>query len=372
MAVQSIVGSRYSFFKARAVEWQKALSSVSEVTQILLDLQRTWSYLEPLFVSSEEVRKELPEDARRFQEIDSQVRSFLQRSWRTRNVKSVCVQPNLIETLLALQKKQERCRKSLSEFLDGKRRQFPRFYFMSEADLLDLLSNSSQPSRVLQHIDKILLSTKELLLGAAAGTDRPQALTFVSGVGKEIVQFNPPVLLSGKAESYLDALLQAQRLTLARCLTSSIQRYPTQRRTEWMMSKTPKGETVDPAQIILLSAQIDFVRQIEKTMGLVLAGDRRAMERYMEIVRVQLADLITLTQTGLGSGDRQRVMCMITMDAHNRDTVECLIREKALSVTDFQWQSKLRPRYLAESKGATPAASFNILDGACAMLFFSR
>jgi Dynein heavy chain, N-terminal region 2 len=42
----------------------------------------------------------------------------------------------------------------------GDTRQFPRFYFMSEADLLDLLSNSSQPAKVLVHIDKILLATK--------------------------------------------------------------------------------------------------------------------------------------------------------------------------------------------------------------------
>ena len=74
-----------------------------------------------------------------------------------KNVKKVCLQPDLLDKLSDLERKQEQCKKSLSDFLDGKRRQFPRFYFMSEADLLDLLSNSSQPSRVLEQVRRINL-----------------------------------------------------------------------------------------------------------------------------------------------------------------------------------------------------------------------
>jgi dynein heavy chain len=67
MAVQSIVSSRYGFFKNQAVEWQKTLSLINDIYTLLTEIQRTWSYLEPLFIGSEEVRKELPEDAKRFQ-----------------------------------------------------------------------------------------------------------------------------------------------------------------------------------------------------------------------------------------------------------------------------------------------------------------
>ena len=366
MAVQSIVGSRYPFFKKQAGEWQFALTAVSEVTQVLADLQRTWSYLEPLFVGSEEVRRELPDDARKFQEIDLQVRSILQRAWKIRNVKSVCVQPGLHETLLGLEMRQEQCKKSLSEFLDGKRKQFPRFYFMSEADLLDLLSNSSQPARVLIQIDKILLATKELVLQTPpAGSERPNAISFVTGVGKETVNFNPPVMLTGKAETYLHALLDAQRITLAKCLAASINRYPSVRRTDWVMAKSPKGETLDPAQIILLAAQVDFVRQIERSLNLVQNGDQRALQKYLELSKLQLADLITLTQTPLSREDRQRVMCMITLDTHNRDITEQLINEKVIFSSEFQWQSKLRPKFLAESRAlgvVGPGANFSICD----------
>ena len=92
MAVQSIVGSRYKHFAVPAVEWQKALTSVSDVAGMLIEIQRTWSYLEPLFIGSEEVKRELPEDARRFLDVDAQVKMILQKAYKAKNVKIVCQQ----------------------------------------------------------------------------------------------------------------------------------------------------------------------------------------------------------------------------------------------------------------------------------------
>ena len=55
----------------------------------------------------------------------------------------------------AQQAKLDLCKKSLAEFLDGKRRQFPRFYFVSEVDLLDILSNGSRPRKIIHHATKV-------------------------------------------------------------------------------------------------------------------------------------------------------------------------------------------------------------------------
>lgn len=72
-------------------------------------------------------------------------------------MKATCQESGLLDKLHEIQQKQDECKKRLSEFLDGKRRQFPRFFFMSEADVLNLLSNSSQPAKVLEQVCKVLL-----------------------------------------------------------------------------------------------------------------------------------------------------------------------------------------------------------------------
>lgn len=128
--------------------WQQALGAVYEIYVLVSEIQRTWSYLEPLFIGSEEVKRELPEDAVRFAGIDDNVKKVLRESWNTKNVKASCNVEGLLKHLERIQEQLELCKKSLADFLDGRRRQFPRYYFTSEADLLDILSNGSIPSKV--------------------------------------------------------------------------------------------------------------------------------------------------------------------------------------------------------------------------------
>lgn len=69
---------------------------------------------------------------------------------KTPNVVKATNQDGLIKTLDDLQRKLILCEKALAEYLETKRLAFPRFYFVSSADLLDALSNGNQPELVVK------------------------------------------------------------------------------------------------------------------------------------------------------------------------------------------------------------------------------
>ena len=146
---------------------------------------------------------------------------------------------------------------------------------------------------MLVQVDKILLSTAEIRLERSVGADRPLATHWVAGVGKEVVKFDPTVKLTGKAEAYLLSLLLAQIFTLSKCLSASMQRYPTKARVDWLMQKDSKGEALDPSQIVLLVAACDYVKTIEQAMN-TSKGDNTAMTKSFDLTKTQLADLIKL------------------------------------------------------------------------------
>lgn len=71
-----------------------------------------------------------------------------------KNCVASCNKEGLMKHLEKQQKELEICEKALAEYMESKRRAFPRFYFVSSADLLDILSNGNNPIKVMQHMNK--------------------------------------------------------------------------------------------------------------------------------------------------------------------------------------------------------------------------
>ena len=66
-----------------------------------------------------------------------------------RNCVACCNKDGLMQFLEKQQSSLEICEKALADFMESKRRVFPRFYFISTADLLDILANGNNPIKVL-------------------------------------------------------------------------------------------------------------------------------------------------------------------------------------------------------------------------------
>ena len=65
-----------------------------------------------------------------------------------------CHAPNRLETLQMLGTGLEKCQKSLNDYLDSKRNAFPRFFFISDDELLSILG-SHEPTCVQEHMIKV-------------------------------------------------------------------------------------------------------------------------------------------------------------------------------------------------------------------------
>ncbi|KAG1696565.1 hypothetical protein DVH05_018258 [Phytophthora capsici] len=357
LLIQGMASGRNSFFQEQTQQWRLKLMLVSDIVGTVLDIQRSWSYLEPLFMQSEEVKQELPDEAARFEDVDELVRQTLQSMWSQEppgNVLLASQLPGLLDLLNDLRARLEKCQQALKEYLDSKRRMFPRFYFISEADLLDILSNGSNPQMVMVHLEKVFLATHTLLLektnnGSASSI---VATHFISNdSAKESISFENKVQLEGKVELYMQTILESMQLTLKGHVTRSITRFPEQNRVDWLLQKLPPAsegavpnENMDAAQVALLVAGIEYARSVESAFELLSKSHATAMKELLEKIVVQLNDLIKLTQTNLPKGDRQRTMCMITMDAHSRDIVQKLLHEEITTPSSFLWQSQLKQR----------------------------
>jgi len=143
-----------------------------------------------------------------------------------RNVVACCTNEALRAVLPTLLEQLEMCQKSLAAYLETKRAEFPRFYFVSDPTLLEILSLGSDPAAVVPHFqsglfdsltavtfDKARPPAQPRSLKRApcarcgvsaptrAGADRPQAdkcrMLEMFSQQAEMVEFEKPVEAKG-------------------------------------------------------------------------------------------------------------------------------------------------------------------------------
>lgn len=163
--LQNLITSKFiAHFLEEVSAWQQKLGLADSVITVWFEVQRTWTHLESIFMSSEDIRRQLPKDSDRFVEIDQDFKVLMEDMAKVPNVVEATNRPGLLNRLEELQGKLILCEKALAVYLETKRLAFPRFYFVSSADLLDILSNGNQPELVCKHLTKLFDSIARLKL----------------------------------------------------------------------------------------------------------------------------------------------------------------------------------------------------------------
>lgn len=65
-----------------------------------------------------------------------------------------CLKPNIMNQLLSLEYRLDKSQKELNSYISAKRNEFPRFYFISDNDLLYIYGNSN-PTAIQEHIIQV-------------------------------------------------------------------------------------------------------------------------------------------------------------------------------------------------------------------------
>lgn len=112
-------------FLPNVQKWEHALALSSEVIEEWLATQRKWLYLEGIFVGGD-IRTQLPEEAKKFDDIDKAYRRIMSDCAKNPIVVPICTISGRLAEFQGLGIGLENCQKSLNDYLDSKRRVFPR------------------------------------------------------------------------------------------------------------------------------------------------------------------------------------------------------------------------------------------------------
>eukprot|EP00798_Chlamydomonas_sp_ICE-L_P021926 gene21926-28972_t len=241
--------------------------------------------------------------------------------------------PGVLENLQDMDAKLEKIQKSLENYLENKRQQFPRFYFLSSDDLLEILGQAKDPVNVQSHLKKCFEGIKKLDMHPPNEDRKQYCSVGIYSPDGEYLPFNGNVITEGRPEEWLNRVEDAMFATTKKHLYKVLEDSKATKKEKWV--KDNQG------QMIITAGQIVWTHECEKALG-----DAESARRNVKLLKKKwisyLSKLTTVTRSKLNKVERNKVVSLITIEVHARDVIEKLARCNCSSTNDFEWVSQLR------------------------------
>ncbi|XP_058892872.1 dynein axonemal heavy chain 3 [Kogia breviceps] len=304
--------------------WEEKLVRVQEILDAWLKCQATWLYLEPIF-SSEDIIAQMPEEGRKFAIIDNYWKSLMSQAVKDTRVLVATDQPRMAERLQEANLLLEDIQKGLNDYLEKKRLFFPRFFFLSNDELLEILSETKDPLRVQPHLKKCFEGIAKLEF-----TDSLEIVGMISSE-KEIVPFKQkisPAQAKGMVERWLQQVEQMMLASMQEVIRLGIEAYVQVPRNQWVLQW--------PGQVVICVSSIFWTQEVSQALV------EKTLPDFLEKSNDQIAQIVQLVRGKLSSGARLTLGALTVIDVHARDVVAKLSEDNVCDLNDFQWISQLR------------------------------
>jgi dynein heavy chain len=321
---------QFSAFKAvfeeRIDNWNTKLNTVSDVLEEWMKLQRSWMYLQPIF-DSDDIMKQLPQEGKRFNTVDKHWRKTTGDAKKNPNALNFCTNPKLLVTFSEGNKFLDLVTKGLKDYLETKRTVFTRFYFLSDDELLSILSETKDVTLVQPHLKKCFEGINRVVFG-----DNNIIETLVSREKEKMPLFEPIDPNGKQVEFWMVELEDMMKMSVRATLKDSIADYMEQKRPDWMQRW--------PGMCVINGSQLYWTINMENSLAEKgAAGVQFELDRQNE----QLKDItILVRKPNLSKNERTAIGALTVMDVHAKDVTVKMVDQKVDNKNDFLWLSQMR------------------------------
>eukprot|EP01059_Diplonema_ambulator_P031435 TRINITY_DN5765_c0_g1_i5.p1 TRINITY_DN5765_c0_g1~~TRINITY_DN5765_c0_g1_i5.p1 ORF type:complete len:4657 (+),score=1802.33 TRINITY_DN5765_c0_g1_i5:140-14110(+) len=354
-------------FRESVKLWMQKLVTADKTISLWLEVQQNWQALEAVF-SGGDITKQLPNEAKKFNQIDKQWFKIMTKAQEVNNVISFCYENEILSGLGPMRDGLETVQRQLSAYLETKKRCFPRFYFVADKELLDILSQASDPTAIQQYVKKLFDGVSRVTFHRSKPREqgaKPEVTVTVLGSpeGEELPLVDS-VQCKGHVEEWLNVLVQQMQYTVkTRVGQVALEVGHLRRPDQPYFDAHYMHQLIDryPAQCVLLCIQMMWTLDI--TEYLVAPKQERAAkarelgkeDRRDGRFNALLEFLIHKTRdSSLSARQRTNIETLITIHVHQLDIwwKTILSKTQLKEKNSFDWLKQVRFYYVPERESA--------------------
>ena len=211
---------------------------------------------------------------------------------------------------------------------------FPRFYFLSNDELIEILSKTRNVQAVQPHLKKCFDNIHKIEFTTAKHSN--EMIAMQSGESEK-VKFSQSVIAEGNVEFWMLKIESMMRKTIYDVTKKSLQEYPENglERRVWIFKF--------PAQAILTVDLIMWTTVVQN--GILAIQENKnpnGLNEVHDFTKAQINKMVELVRGELEFLQRQLIEALIVLDVHGRDVVSGMSALKVKSIHDFDWTRQLR------------------------------
>jgi len=206
--------------------------------------QNNWIYLESIF-SAPDIQRQLPNEAALFTQVNSSWKAIMLKAEKNPLAISICTDTDLLKTLIKNNQQLEQIMLYLEAYLESKRVIFPRFYFLSNDELIEIIAQARNTRAVQPHMNKCFDAIWRIQFknddkeGNPLASDKednsPTNIMAMISPEKEIVKFSTQVKAAGNVEFWLTKVEKEMVNTLRMFMFAAMEDYDKIPREKWVL-----------------------------------------------------------------------------------------------------------------------------------------
>ena len=148
-------------YESQVKAWYDKIVRINSTIDVWGKVQSQWLYLLPIF-SSKDIVSQMPNEGVLFREVDGTYRRYMSVVAKDSRVIETAGSVGLLESMWNCCELLDKINDGVTSYLEKKRLYFPRFFFLSNDEMLEILSETKDPLRVQPHLRKCFEAIEKL------------------------------------------------------------------------------------------------------------------------------------------------------------------------------------------------------------------
>lgn len=328
--LESMKASPYfKIFEQDALEIETKLSALNDLFTSLVEAQKLWMYMYEVLGENDSIKSVLQAESIKFNSITANFKTVLDEILKVNAVLDILHQSNCIISLKRITESLNNVGRALNDYLELQRKLFPRFYFVGNDDLLQIIGAGTD----LRLLSNLL---EKLFSGVSQVEYHENTILGVSSSEGESLTFEKPIEITSSTllHGWMSQLDLEIKLTLSASVEQCIKEngWANEKKIPFILKKYTY-------QVLLLSLQIFWSEEVKCCI-------KNSSFEKIELQFTRIVNcLLTLLELQELEHERRKVENLIIEGIHMCDVVHNLRNAADWHIAECIWDKTQKFNY---------------------------